>query len=190
MNKTGTQRIETYRLILRQYRPEDAEDMFNNWASDPEVTRFLTWPTHTDVSVSRAVINSWIPCYEDGGYFNWVIEWKESGQAIGSIAVVKLNEETEAADIGYCLSRAYWGRGIMPEALRAVIKYLFDVVGVHRIAACHDANNPKSGRVMQKAGMKLEGVLRANGRNNQGICDEVWYSVLRNDRKQEANADL
>ena len=185
MNKTGTQRIETHRLVLRQYRIEDAEEMFNNWASDPEVTRFLTWPAHADVSVSRKVINSWIPCYADGGYFNWVIEWKESGRTIGNIAVVKLNEETESADIGYCLGRAFWGRGIMPEALRAVMDYLFDVVGINRIAACHDVRNPKSGRVMEKAGMKREGILRGCGRNNQGICDEAWYSMLRDDRKHE-----
>lgn len=183
MNKAGTQRIETHRLVLRQYRIEDAEDVFNNWASDPEVTRYLTWPTHKDISTTQAVINSWIPCYEDGGYFNWVLEWKESGRVIGSITVVKLNEETEAADIGYCLSREFWGRGIMPEALRAVMDYLFDVVGINRIAAYHDVKNPKSGRVMEKAGMKLDGILRANGRNNQGICDEVWYSALRDDRK-------
>ncbi|MBQ1826733.1 MAG: NUDIX hydrolase, partial [Erysipelotrichaceae bacterium] len=73
--------------------------------------------------------------------------------------------------------------GIMPEALRAVIDYLFDVVGLNRIAACHDINNPKSGRVMEKAGMKLEGVWRSAGRNNLGICDEVWHSILRSEHQ-------
>ena len=62
--------------------------------------------------------------------------------------------------------------------------YLLDVVGLNRIAACHDANNPKSGRVMEKAGMKREGILRAAGKNNLGICDEVWYAMIRNDRKK------
>ena len=62
--------------------------------------------------------------------------------------------------------------------------YLFDGVGLNRIAACHDANNPKSGRVMEKAGMKREGILRAAGKNNLGICDEVWYAMIRNDRKK------
>ena len=69
----------------------------------------------------------------------------------------------------------------MPEALRAVIAYLFEEAGLNRVAACHDVNNPKSGRVMQKAGMTREGVLRAAGRNNQGICDEVWYSILKSE---------
>ena len=183
MNKAGTQRIETHRLILRPFRIEDAEDMFENWASDTEVTRFLTWPAHTGVEVSRMVLNDWIPRYEDGGYFNWAIEWKENGRVIGNISVVRFIEELETADIGYCMSRAYWGRGIMPEALRAVTDFLFDTVGVNRVTACHDLNNPKSGRVMQKAGMKFEGILRGAGKNNQGICDEVRYGLLRSDRE-------
>ena len=182
MNKTGTQRIETHRLILRQYRMEDAEDMFSNWASDPEVTRFLTWPAHTGVDITRMLLTDWISHYGDGGYFNWVIEWKETGSVIGNISVVRLAEETEEAEIGYCMSRAWWGRGIMPEALRAVMDYLFDTVEVSRITARHDMNNPKSGRVMEKAGMRLEGILRSGGKNNQGICDIACYALLRTDR--------
>lgn len=183
MNLTGTQQIETHRLILRRYQPEDAEDMFNNWASDPEVTRFLTWPTHTSVDVSRRILSDWIPRYEQGDYFNWAIVWKETGHVIGNIAVVEFHKATESADMGYCLGRAWWGRGIMPEALRAVIDYLFDVIGVQRVAACHAADNPKSGRAMDKAGMHLEGILRGAGHNNQGICDDVWHAVLRSDRQ-------
>ena len=186
MNKTGTQRIETHRLILRPFRMEDAEDMFTNWASDPEVTRFLTWPAHTDVGVSRMVLESWIARYGDGGFFNWAMEWKESGRVIGNISVVKLDEGLETADIGYCMSRTFWGQGIMPEALRAVIAYLFGTAEVSRITACHDVNNPKSGRVMAKAGMKKEGVLRRSGRNNLGICDVVWYALLREDTEPKA----
>ena len=183
MNQSGTQRIETHRLILRPFREEDAQDMYDNWASDPEVTRFLTWPTHTGVEVSRAVLKSWISRYADGGYFNWAIEWKEKGAVIGNISVVRYTEETESAEIGYCMSRAYWGRGIMPEALRAVTDYLFDTAGVNRVTACHDANNPKSGRAMQKAGLKFEGIMRGAGKNNTGICDEVRYGLLRSDRE-------
>lgn len=185
MNKKGTQRIETHRLILRPFTIEDAQDMFDNWASDPEVTRFLTWPAHTGVEVTRRVLTDWIGRYGDDGFMNWAIEWKENGSVIGNISVVKLNEDTEAADIGYCLSRAYWGRGIMPEALRAVMDYLFDTVGLNRVAACHDVKNPKSGRVMAKAGMKQEGILRGGGRNNQGICDEVWCALTRGDREPQ-----
>lgn len=173
MNKTGTERIETERLVLRRFTIEDAEDMYNGWCTDPEVTRFLTWPPHESVEVTKAVLNDWIPKYENGDYFNWVIELKETGKIFGNISVVKVRENIDSADIGYCMARAYWGQGYMPEALKAVMRYLFEVVGMNRVAALHDANNAKSGRVMDKAGMKLEGTLRQAGINNQGVYDEV-----------------
>ena len=189
ISKTGTKTIETCRLILRRYRVEDAEDMFRNWASDPEVTRFLTWPPHKDAGISRMLLQDWVSRYADGGFFNWAIEWKENGQVVGNIAVVRLEEATETAEIGYCLGRGYWGRGIMPEALRAVRDYLFWTVGCSRISADHDANNPKSGRVMEKAGMKREGLRRMAGKNNQGICDVVNYGLLRSDMHPEEKRD-
>ena len=182
MNKTGTRKIETHRLILRPFTVEDAEEMYANWASDPEVTRFLTWPAHPDVSLTRKLLESWTSRYSDGAYFQWAIGLKESGAVIGSIGVIKLEEAIGSAEIGYCLGRAFWGRGIMPEALRAVMDYLFGTVGLNRVWAGHDVNNPKSGRVMEKAGMKKEGVLRASGINNQGIRDVAVWAALREDR--------
>ncbi len=182
MNKTGTQTIETQRLILRRFRIEDAEDMFNNWASDPEVTRFLTWPPHTSIEVTENLLTDWISRYEDGGYFNWVMEYKETGKAIGNISVVKLYEDIDAADVGYCMSRKHWGQGLMSEALKGVMDYLFDVVGLNRVAANHDVNNSRSGRVMEKAGMIQEGILKAAGKNNLGIHDVVWHAMIRKNR--------
>lgn len=181
MNHKGTVRLETDRLILRQFKIEDAESMYHNWASDPEVTKFLTWPTHSDVSVSRCVLENWISRYAEPAFYNWGIELKATGELVGNISVVKVNEHVDGADIGYCMGRPWWGQGIMPEALGEVIVFLFDEVGANRVAATHDINNPKSGRVMDKAGMKQEGILRAAGRNNQGVCDEVWHAVLKDE---------
>ena len=190
MNKAGTQRIETQRMILRRFEIDDAEDMYNNWASDPEVTKYLTWPVHSSVEVTKSLLTDWVTRYADGGYFNWSMEYKETGTAIGNISVVKLREDIGEAIMGYCMSRAYWGQGLMPEALQAVITYLFDVVGLNRIAACHDVNNPKSGRVMDKAGMRPEGVLRSAGKNNQGIIDEVWHAMIREDRDNNSELSI
>lgn len=181
MNKIGTQRLETARLLLRRFTVDDADDMYHGWASDPEVTKYLTWPCHTSVEATADLLNKWVQDYEDGSVFQWAIELKETGAVIGNIAAVKLDETIDSIEIGYCMSRRYWGRGIMPEALRAVMNYLFDEAGINRIVAIHDVNNPKSGRVMQKAGMLKEGVLRQAGRNNQGVCDLVCYATLRSD---------
>ena len=185
MKKPGTQTIETERLVLRRFVAEDAENMYRNWASDTEVTKYLTWPAHASADITSRVVNSWIPQYEQGDFFTWAIEYKENREVIGSISVVKIYEAIDAADIGYCLGRTYWGRSIMPEALGAVIDYLFEQAGMNRVAAAHDVNNPKSGRVMEKAGMKYEGILRQAGRNNQGICDEVWHSILKSEHSKE-----
>ena len=177
----GTQTIETSRLILRRAVREDAEPMFRNWASDPEVTKFLTWPTHDSVTVSEMVIGSWLQEYEKENDYQWMIVLKELDEPIGSISVVRQNDRIEEAEIGYCIGSRWWHRGIVPEALTAVIKYLFEEVGMNRVSARHDPNNPNSGRVMRKCGMKYEGTTHASDRNNQGICDADHYAILRRD---------
>lgn len=176
----GTQTIVTERLILRRFRPEDAQAMFDNWASDDEVTKYMTWPTHTDLATSQWVIGDWVASYEKPDYYQWAIEFE--GQAIGSISVVHHRDDIGKAHIGYCIGRPWWHRGIMSEALKAVMDYLFDEVGMNRVEACHDPNNPNSGKVMAKCGMKYEGTHRQSGRSNQGICDEVFYALLKSQR--------
>ena len=177
----GTNRIETGRLILRRVRVEDAQAMFDNWASDPEVTKFLTWPTHETVEISQWVVESWVKGYEQDNFYQWMIELKEIGQPIGSISVVNMDDRVEKVEIGYCMGRNWWHMGIMTEALRAVIEFLFDDAGVNRIEARHDPRNPHSGGVMRKCGMKYEGTARQADRNNQGICDAAIYAILRSD---------
>lgn len=176
----GTQTIKTKRLMLRRFTPKDAGDMFRNWASDDEVTKYLTWPTHSTIEISQWVVNDWVSSYEKDNFYQWAIEFE--GQAIGSIAVVAHRDDVAMAQIGYCIGRAWWGKGIMPEALQAVMDYLFDEVGMNRLEACYDPNNPNSGRVMAKCGMKYEGTHRQSGRNNQGICDEVFFAILKSER--------
>ena len=183
MEHKGTKNLETVRLFLRRFTEADAEPMYRNWASDPEVSRFLTWPPHANIEVTTSLVSNWISRYENPDYYNWVIELKETGEVIGNISVVEVVEKIEAAEIGYCMGQTWWGRGIMPEALGAVMNYLFDEVGMNRVYARHDVDNSKSGSVMQKAGMKYEGTLRGGGRNNLGIRDVAMYGLLKSDRE-------
>lgn len=180
MNHTGTPILETNRLILRPFRSEDAENMFHNWASDPEVTKFLTWPTHTNVEVSRYVLSDWIPHYAEPDYYHWAITL--DGYAIGSMAVVDHDDRIGKAHIGYCIGRNWWRQGIVSEALQCVINFLFHEVGYQRIEARHDPRNPHSGAVMRKCGMKYEGTMRQSDWNNQGVCDACWYAILKSER--------
>ena len=181
LNHQGTKRLETERLILRQFKIEDYVEMYNNWACEDAVTKFLTWQTHTNQDVTKSVLADWIPKYENKDFYNWAIELKEENRLIGNISVVSLREETLSAILGYCMGSKWWGKEIMPEAGKAVLKYLFEEVGFNRIAANHDKNNPNSGRVMQKIGMTYEGTLRSAGFCNQGIIDDVRYSILKSE---------
>ena len=178
MRHGGTKLLETERLILRPFRAEDGEAMFRNWAHDPEVTKYLTWQPHENAGASHAIAALWERESGKPDFYQWAIVPRGQEEPIGSLSVVRLREDIDEAEIGYCMSKAYWGRGIMPEALKAVMDYLFDTAGMNRVSACHDANNPKSGRVMEKAGMKREGTLRASQRSNRGIVDMTVYSVL------------
>lgn len=182
MNHCGTQRLETGRLILRRYVNADAAAMYKNWASDQEVTRFLTWPTHPNQEVSGRVIEDWVNQYSDDSYYHWAIVLKDNGEEpIGDIAVVSLKENVSMAHVGYCIGRNWWHQGITSEALKAVMEFLFDVVDVNRIEARHDPRNPNSGKVMEKCGMKYEGTLHSSDWNNQGICDACYYALLKSE---------
>ena len=181
MNHKGTKTIETDRLLLRRAVREDADAMFRNWASQPEVTKFLTWPTYSSVENAYPILDLWIKEYENPSFYQWMIVLKEIGEPIGSISVVRQKDSIAEAEIGYCIGSDWWHQGIMTEALRAVIVYLFEEVGMNRVAARHDTNNPHSGGVMKKCGMIYEGTMRAADRNNQGICDIAQYSLLRSE---------
>lgn len=183
MKHCGTQRLETDRLVLRRYIPEDAAAMYQNWASDQEVTKFLTWPAHSSQDVSRAVTEDWVTQYSNENYYHWAIVLKDNGdEPIGDIAVVNMKENISMMHIGYCIGRPWWHKGITSEALKAVMDFLFDVVEVNRIEARHDPRNSNSGKVMKKCGMKYEGTLRSSDWNNQGVCDACCYALLKSER--------
>ena len=182
MNHCGTYTIETKRLLLRKFMVEDAEAMFQNWASDKEVTKFLTWPAYTSLDTAIHILNEWTTSYEKPDFYQWAIVPKNLNEPIGSISVVSINEKTQMAEIGYCIGRPWWNRGITSEALSAVINFMFDQVGANRVQAKHDVNNPHSGLVMKKCGMKYEGTLRSAAVNNQGVCDVSIYALLKSDR--------
>lgn len=182
LKHTGTIELKTDRLTLRPFRMEDAQAMYDNWASDPEVTHFLTWPTHPNAKVSEMVLTDWVGHYGEQDYYAWAIVPRDLGQPIGSIAVVDHDDRVGKAHIGYCIGRSWWRKGIMPEALQAVMDHLFDAVGYQRLESRHDPRNPASGAVMRKCGMKYEATLRQSDWNNQGVCDACWYALLKDER--------
>ena len=186
LDHKGTNVIETQRLLLRPFVSSDAEFMFKNWASDREVTRFLTWNAHRSIADSEYVINMWTSQYNENSSYNWAIVLKEIGEPIGGINVVHIYENTDTAEIGYVIGRKWWGQGIAAEAFQAIIPYLFSV-GFGQIRASHAEKNPASGRVMEKCSLKYEGTLRRFFRANSGeLLDICYRSILREEYYPEA----
>lgn len=177
----GTQTIETKRLILRAFTPDDGRAAFENWMSDPKVTEFLRWKTHTDISDSRKIVNEWASGSADPEFYQWAIVPKDVNEPIGTISVVDRNDALGIFHIGYCIGSKWWHKGITSEAFSAVIHFLFEEVGANRIESQHDPENTHSGDVMKKCGLTFEGTLRQADFNNRGIVDACVYSILQSE---------
>ncbi len=176
----GTKDIKTERLLLRQYKNDDAESMFKNYATDPRVTKFLNWEPYENVEDIKIFVNEVLASYKNLSTYNWAIEYE--GEMIGSISITSLNERDSSCEVGYCISYDYWNKGITSEAMNAVITYLFREVNMHRIMAKHDIDNPYSGKVMQKCKMVYEGTFRKYYLHADGTySDSMIYSIIRED---------
>lgn len=182
LHHAGSPVLYTQRLRLHPYRKGDGAQMFANWAGDPEVTRWLSWGPHADPKVSEGLAQMWAEGYESPTVYRWAIE--KEGELIGDIAVTRWREDRESCEIGYCLCRRFWNQGLMTEALARVLAYLLDTVGFHRVELRHDSANPASGRVMQKCGLRFEGVSRGAAKRRDGAWMDVCnYAILAEDRR-------
>lgn len=147
----------TERLTLRPPVHEDAEAIFRNYAQDPEVTRYLVWRPHPGVWETERFLKHCLAAWNSGEELTWVITLRGSDEAVGMIAA---RPEEFKAEIGYVLSRRYWGQGLMTEAARCVTDWLRSRPEIYRVWATCDIENVASARVLEKIGMQREGVLR------------------------------
>ena len=149
MNKYN---LETNRLLLRKFTLDDAQEMFNNWANDEEVTKFMTWNPHCNIEQTKTILNIWIKEYDNYQTLRYGIVLKETNELIGSIDIVDFVDNNP--EIGYCLSKKYWNKGLMSEACTALINKLFQI-GYKKIVIEADENNIGSNRVIEKCGFKF-----------------------------------
>jgi ribosomal-protein-alanine N-acetyltransferase len=154
LHHIGTQTIETNRVILRKYNMSDAEDMFRNWVTDPEVSRFFGWEPDKNIEETKSLLSGWIEEYTKPETYHWVIVLKNASQAIGCIYLNEINNEDNSVSVHYLLSRKYWNQGLMTEACKCVLDFAFSVLGVKKVHTLHHVDNPASGKVQQKCGMR------------------------------------
>ena len=180
INHRGTRPLQTNRLLLRQFTRDDAGAMFANWANDPDVCKYLSWPPHGDISVTQALLETWVADYENENFYNWAIVFQNA--PIGSIGLLLLDEAQAEAEVGFCLSKAHWSKGIMTEALRAVLDFAFSELGCKRLHAKHHVDNSASGKVLKKCGMRyIETKLSSPALNpdKHMLCD--CYEICQGD---------
>jgi len=151
--------LETKRLILRRLSRQDAQDMFE-YARDPEVTKYLLWHVHPDIRHTVSFIASVQRLYRAGTYFDYAVILKSENKMIGTCGFAHVFENDDCAEIGYVINPAYQGNGYASEAAAAVIRFGICNLGFHRIEARYMVGNDKSRAVMEKCGMRFEGINR------------------------------
>ena len=181
-------RLETKRLILRRIAMRDAEDIFA-YSRDEEVARHVLWSAQKDVGEAKDYCRFMMKRYRCDQPSSWGIIEKATGRLVGTIGYMDYTEDNATVEVGYSLARWLWNGGYMTEALSRVIGYTFENMDINRIEAQHELTNPSSGRVMEKCGMKKEGVLRQRLYNKGRYVDVALYAVIREDYEKSKRHD-
>ena len=180
-------RIETPRLILREFKPSDWRDV-QAYASIPKVCRFMPWGPNTPAQ-TRAflkMVRTARRC-KPRRSFELAMLLKFDGRLMGACGIRVKNPAQREADLGYVLHPDYWNQGYTTEAARALLDFGFDRLKIHRVWSTHDPKNPASGKVMRKIGMKREGTLRSH-LFMKGKWRSSWlYAVLETDRRPKSD---
>jgi ribosomal-protein-alanine N-acetyltransferase len=151
--------IETERLVLRQPRASDAQPIFDGWTQDPDVTRYLTWRPHARLTDTERFVDRAVDAWQGHTRAVYAIARKSEDDAPIGLVEARLHSAF-AAEIGYVLRRADWGKGYMTEAARALVETLFADPAIWRVSAYCDVENTASAHVLEKIGMQREGMLR------------------------------
>ena len=151
--------LETSRLCLRRMKPSDAEDVFD-YASRPETSKYLLWYPHEDLSYTKKYLKYIDKRYSQGAFFDWAVVEKNSGKMIGTCGFSKIDVNHERGEVGYVLNPDFHRKGYAPEAASAVLRFGFEVLGLHRIEVRFMIENTASRKVAEKLGMSFEGEER------------------------------
>jgi ribosomal-protein-alanine N-acetyltransferase len=177
-------RLETPRLILRELVAQDAEAVFRV-RGDYEVTKYNIGNAYQRPEQAVDLIAAIAQAYQEKAELRWGITLKSDDTVIGMCGFNYWMRPDSRASVGYDLARAYWGQGIMTEAIRAVIAFGFERMNLNRIEADADARNPASGRVLEKVGFRREGIQREQFFENDTFNDLMLFALLRREYQHE-----
>ena len=178
MKPVGTSKIETKRLYLRRFTPEDAVAVHKYWASDEQIQSMYSEPVYKTIEEVSELLKKYIEGYESDHYYRWAITLKETGECIGQIAYFLVDQKNNFVEMEYCIGSSFQRQGLATEAAQAVIQYAFKQIGVHKVQICHKSINMPSRRVIEKCGFVYEGTLRDYFYMNGDYVDRLYYSIL------------
>ena len=181
INACGTREVETDRLLIRPFKPDDAESILSNWAGDEEVQKNYGEPVYDSLEKVQGLIQKYITAYNSDFTFRWAVIEKESGECIGQIAYFLVDKAGSWGEIEYCIGRAYQGKGYATEATKAIIRYGFDKIGFNKVQICVRPSNIKSKKVIEKCGFEYEGTLRDYFFIDGKYEGRMYYSLLKKD---------
>ena len=171
----GTAEIWTENLILRRYRPEDAEELYQYFGSDPEMYKYSGWNPYATPEMARGTVRRFVESYDDDHVYSWVMD--ADGVVVGTIGAYDFSHDQIEA--GFSVKRNWQGRGLATEALKKVLEYLTENEGIPCVTAWCAAENAGSRRVLEKAGMQLvrteQKGLTVGGR----VYDKMIYEYRR-----------
>jgi ribosomal-protein-alanine N-acetyltransferase len=171
--------LETSRLLIRKLRAEDAESQ-HEYATDQEIASLGLWlKAYESLAESQEDIAHELEGYAKGANVTWAIEYKPENKMIGRISLMPFSQRNFRAELGYAMNRNYWGKGLMTEAAQRVVDFGFQELGLNRIEAICLPENTASKRVLEKVGMKLEGIKRESTFVRGKFDDLCLYSVLK-----------
>ena len=174
--------LTTPRLTLRRMLVADTQDMYE-YASRPDVTRYLTWHPHPDRDYTREYLQYLGKRYTTGMFYDWAVIFEPDCKMVGTCGFTSFDCLSDSAEVGYVLNPEYWGRGIAKEALQRVLRFGFEELGLHRIEARFVEENERSRHVMESVGMQFEGVHREAMLIKGSYCSIGVCSILRDEWK-------
>jgi ribosomal-protein-alanine N-acetyltransferase len=182
--------LETERLRLRKPALEDARVIFDKYAQDPKVTKYLTWHPNKSLEETGAFLRRCLDSWDEGKSFSWAIVRKQDEELLG---MIESRVDGHKWELGYVLACSYWGKGYMTEAVQRVIDWALQQKEIHRVWSVCDIDNTASARVMEKAGMVREGILRRwSIHPNVGVepRDSYCYSITKSDFARAARLPM
>ena len=183
LTHTGTQTIETERLILRKFEYTDDEAMLKYWISDEKIQSLYSEPIYTTKEAVKELLDKYIGSYEREDYYRWAIIEKDSMECIGQIAYFLVDNKNHFAEIEYCIGSDFQRQGLATEATKAVIAYGFAKMNLHRVQICTKTINAPSKRVIEKCGLTYEGTLRDYFYMDGEYVGRLYFSMLKSEWK-------